>query len=211
MADQQPLGTRDANGLRTRASFIAVRALESPPPPEPRRVRSSSTLGLVEWVRSVRAVAGSARGCGRLFPTWRITKRGPGVANRWSSRIDAHHTQALWMLSRVIHPVLKNAIPLTFKDRQCPFIEWLHCLLEGRTGVPMSPAVRPKFTPILARQLKRLSEGFRQLGCTQLLKATGGLCRQRRVMPIPKMPAQVVQGERHVKLVGGRHRSESDR
>ena len=61
---------------------------------------------------------------------------------------------------------------------------------QKRRGVP--PA---KLVPMLPGEPERLPKNGRQLGGAQNLESTSGLLRQRGIMPISKMPTQIIQRE----------------
>src|SRR6266571_1791983 len=61
------------------------------------------------------------------------------------------------------------------------------------------------------RKPERLLKDACQLHRPQLFQPASGLFRQIGVMPVPKMPSQIVHRKRNIKLVSCSHRSQSNR
>src|ERR1041385_6629355 len=77
--------------------------------------------------------------------------------------------------------------------------------------IPLRPTLCPEFVPMFDREPERLPKDARQLHRLQLFLPASGLFRQIAVMPVPKMPSQIIHRKRNIKLVRRRHRSQSDR
>ncbi len=77
--------------------------------------------------------------------------------------------------------------------------------------IPVRPVLRTETIPILPRNFESLAKYVGHRSRAKLLQSIERLPTEAKVMPVAKMPAEVIKRQRYIQLVGRRHGAKTAR